>query len=70
MLYKLYTINRDLNIIIINGWLSKCAKLRQLDQNFDYTIRCALKYSAKNGNRPLKFDTLKLKNKKLDEALR
>ena len=47
---------------IINSWLSKCGKLRQLDQNFDYTVRYALKYSAKNGHRPLKIDTLKIKN--------
>ena len=47
---------------IINSWLSKCGKLRQLDQNFDYTVRYALKYSAKNGHRPLKSDTLKIKN--------
>src|SRR4051812_25743386 len=43
---------------IINRWLSKCAKSRQLDQNFDYTVRYALKNSVKNGYRPLKFDTL------------
>jgi hypothetical protein len=54
---------------IINGWLSKCRILRQLDQNFDYTVRYALKYSAKNGNRPLKLDTLKLKNKPLYDVL-
>jgi hypothetical protein len=54
---------------IINSWLSRCGKLRQLDQNFDYTIRYALKYSAKNGNRPLKFDTLKLKNNALYDLL-
>ena len=34
----------------INSWLGKCGELRQLDQNFDYTVRYALKYSAKNGN--------------------
>jgi Primase X len=33
----------------INNWLSKCGESRQLDQNFDYTVRYALKYSAKNG---------------------
>ena len=54
---------------IINSWLSKCGKLRQLDQNFDYTVRYALKYSAKNGNRPLKLETLKLKNKILYDVL-
>jgi hypothetical protein len=54
---------------IINTWLSKCGKLRQLDQNFDYTVRYALKYSAKNGQKPLKFDTLKLKNTALYDLL-
>jgi hypothetical protein len=54
---------------IINSWLSKCGELRQLDQNFDYTVRYALKYSAKNGNRPLKLDTLKLKNTALYDLL-
>jgi hypothetical protein len=56
-------------LTIINSWLSKCGKLRQLDQNFHYTVRYALKYSAKNGNRPLKLDTLKLKNKPLYDVL-
>jgi hypothetical protein len=55
---------------IISSWLSKCGELRQLDQNFDYTVRYALKYSAKNGNRPLKLDTLKLKNLKLSILLK
>jgi hypothetical protein len=55
---------------IINSWLTKCAKLRQLDQNFDYTVRYALKYSAKNGHRPLKLDSLKMKNRMLYDLLR
>jgi Primase X len=55
---------------IINSWLSKCAKSRQLDQNFNYTVRYALKYSAKNGNRPLKLDSLKIKNKKVHDLLK
>ncbi|MFL6399443.1 MAG: DNA primase noncatalytic subunit PriX [Nitrososphaeraceae archaeon] len=53
----------------INGWLTKCGELRQLDQNFDYTVRYALKYSAKNGNRPLKLNTLSHKNKPLYNIL-
>ena len=55
---------------IINSWLSKCSELRQLDQNFDYTVRYALKYSAKNGQRPLKLDTLKTKNLMLYDLLK
>jgi hypothetical protein len=59
----------DAALIIINTWLSKCGKLRQLDQNFEYMIRYALKYSAKNGQRPLKLDTLKMKNKSLYDVV-
>jgi Primase X len=55
-------LSYDAALNIINSWLTKCEKLRQLDRNLDYTVRYALKYSAKNGNRPLKLDTLKLKN--------
>jgi hypothetical protein len=54
---------------VINSWLSKCGKLRQLDENFNYMVRYALKYSAKNGQKPLKIDTLKLKNRPLYDAL-
>jgi hypothetical protein len=54
---------------IINSWLSKCEKLRQLDQNFNYMVRYALKNSVKNGYRPLKLDTLKLRNKRLYDVL-
>jgi Primase X len=60
--------NAALNII--NSWLSKCGELRPLEQNFDYTVRYALKYSAKNGNRPLKLETLKMKNLMLYNLLK
>jgi len=63
-------LSYDAALIIINRWLTNCGKLRQLDQNFDYTVRYALKYSTKNGNRPLKFDTLKTKNVMLYNVLR
>jgi hypothetical protein len=55
---------------IINSWLSKCEKLRKLDQNFNYMVRYALKNAVKNGYKPLKLDTLKLKNKMLYDAVR
>jgi hypothetical protein len=61
-LINIKKVSYDGALNIINSWLSKCGEVRQLDQNFDYTVRYALKYSAKNGNRPLKFDTLKYKN--------
>jgi len=44
-------LSYDVALNIVNNWLSKCGELRQLDQNFDYTVRYALKYSAKNGQR-------------------
>jgi hypothetical protein len=66
--FSLTTYEDALNTI--NNWLSKCDELRQLDKNFDYTVRSALKYSAKNGNRPLKFHTLKIKNLMLYNLLK
>jgi hypothetical protein len=46
---------------ILNSWLDKCGKLRPLE--------LALKYCSKNGNRPLKLDTLKMKNELLYDIL-
>jgi Primase X len=68
-LINIKKLSYDVALNIINGWLSKCGELRQLDQDFSYTVRYALKYCAKNGNRPLKLDTLKLKNKPLYDVL-
>jgi Primase X len=68
-LINIKKLSYDASSNIINSWLGKCGELRQLDQNFDYTVRYALKYSAKNGQRPLKFDTLKLKNTALYDLL-
>jgi len=59
----------DAALNIINGWLNKCRKRTPLNQNFDYTVRYALKYSVKNRQRPLKLDTLKLKNNALYDLL-
>ena len=62
-------LSYDSALNIINSWLSKCEKLRKLDQNFDYMVRYALKNCVKNGYRPLKFDTLKMKNNALYHLL-
>jgi hypothetical protein len=62
-------VSYDLALSITSGWLKKCGELRQLDQNFDYTVRYALKYSVKNGQRPLKLDTLNIKNLMLYDLL-
>jgi hypothetical protein len=68
-LINIKKLSYDAALNIINSWLSKCGKSRQLGQNFDYTVRYALKYSAKNGHRPIKLDTLEMKNKPLYDVL-
>ena len=68
-LINIRKLSYDAALNIINSWLSKCGESRQLDQNFDYTVRYALKYSAKNGHKPLKLDTLKMKNQVLYDFL-
>ena len=55
---------------IINRWLDKCRQLRQLDSNVGSITKYMLKESITNGRRPLKFETLMLKNKILYEMLR
>jgi Primase X len=42
-------VSYDVALNIINSWLGKCGELRQLDQDFNYMVRYALKYCAKNG---------------------
>jgi hypothetical protein len=64
-LINIKKLSYDAALNIINSWLSKCGELRQLDQDFNYMVRYSLKYCTKNGNKPLKLDTLKTKNKAL-----
>jgi Primase X len=68
-LVNIRKLSYDTALNIINNWLSKCGKLRQLDQDFDYKVRYALKNCVKNGYRSLKLDTLKSKNMALYELL-
>jgi Primase X len=63
-------LSYDAALNIVNSWLCKCHRSRQLDQDFNYMVRYSLKYSAKNGNRPLKLDTLKLRNPVLHDLLK
>ena len=53
-LINIKKLSYDNALNFINSWLSKCGKLRQLDQNFDYMIRYALKNAVKNGYRAAK----------------
>jgi Primase X len=68
-LVNIKKVSYDHALDTINSWLSKCGKLKQLDQNFNYMVRYALKNSVKNGQMPLKLDTLNLKNKPLYDVL-
>ena len=68
-LINIKKLSYDDALNIINTWLSKCSKLRQLDCSCKYMLRYALKNAEKNGYRPLKLDTLKLRNKALHHLL-
>ena len=54
---------------IIKDWLNKCNTLRRLDPNFNYRIKYALENSIKHGYLPMKFNTLKEKNRTLYDIL-
>jgi non-catalytic primase subunit PriX-like protein len=53
----------------IQEWLNKCASLRALDSNFGYRVKYALNASIESGIPPMKFDTLKQKNRILYDRL-
>jgi hypothetical protein len=54
---------------VINNWLIECGKLIRLDRDFSYIVKYAVKSSIKSGHKPLKYDTLKLKNAALYDML-
>jgi hypothetical protein len=54
---------------IIKDWLNRCNSIKRLDSNFDYRIKYALENSIKNGFLPMKFNTLKEKNRALYDNL-
>lgn len=54
---------------IIDDWLNKCSSLRQLDYGFSYKVKYALQTSIKNGYKPLKMESLKIKNQILYDFL-
>lgn len=53
----------------INHWLNKCNSLRRLDSPFDYKVRYSLNKASRISQLPLRFDTLKEKNKRLHDAI-
>jgi hypothetical protein len=54
---------------IIKDWLDKCDSIKRLDSNFNYRIKYALENSIKKGYLPMKFETLKEKNRALYDSL-
>jgi Primase X len=54
---------------IIKDWLNKCDSIKRLDSNFSYRIKYALENSIKNSYLPMKFETLKEKNRALYDRL-
>jgi Primase X len=55
---------------IIKDWLNKCDSIKRLDSNFSYRIKYTLENSIKNGYLPMKFETLKEKNRALYDKLK
>ena len=53
----------------IKEWLNKCDTLKRLDSNFDPRIKYSVEIALKDGYRPLKSGTLKIKNKQLYNIL-
>jgi Primase X len=68
-LINIKMLSYDDALNVINNWLMECGKLRRLDNDLSYIVKYALKSSIKSGRKPLKFDTLKLKNAALYDAL-
>ena len=54
---------------IIEEWLKKCASLRLLDSNFNYRVKYAIDTAVDSGIPPMKFDTLKQKNRLIYDKL-
>jgi Primase X len=53
----------------IKEWLNKCDTIKPLDSNFNLRINYSLKIALKDGYRPLKSETLKIKNEQLHNIL-
>jgi hypothetical protein len=54
---------------VIKEWCNKCNTLRQLDCNFDYIIKYALKSAIRKGIPPMRLETLREKNKEVYDLL-
>lgn len=54
----------------IKEWLAGCNSLRKLDPAFEYKIKYSLNKASSTSQLPLKFETLKKKNKQLFDAIK
>jgi hypothetical protein len=53
----------------IKEWLNKCDTVKRVDSNFNPRIKYSLQIALKDGYRPLKLKTLKIKNEQLYNIL-
>jgi len=53
----------------IKEWLQKCDTLKRLESNFNSRIKYSLEIALKHDYRPLKWETLKIKNEQLYNIL-
>jgi hypothetical protein len=68
-LINIRKLSNDDAFNIIKDWLNRCDSIKRLDSNFNYRIKYALENSIKNGYLPMKFETLKEKNRALYDRL-
>jgi hypothetical protein len=68
-LINIRKVSYEESFLILKGWLTKCAELRKLDDDFEYTLKYSLSTAARKQRLPMKFDTLKTKNSDLHAKL-
>ena len=54
---------------IIKDWLAKCNSVKRLDSRFDSRIEYSLKECSRHNFKPMRLETLHLKNKQLYQLL-
>ena len=59
----------DSAYIILIDWLKKCSRLRKLGPNFEYRLKYSLNSAVRKLQLPIRFSTLKIKNKELHNLL-
>lgn len=54
---------------VLRDWLKKCSRLRMLDPNFDYRVKCSLNPAVRKSQLPIRFSTLESRNNELHNLL-